>query len=500
MSTSSSFESDCPYFANHIRTTKSTHPCKMAVEAQSLNYITTLASNPPLYPRNPAEPDRNPLTLYIVRVPGSRDVFLTPLKPREKIVNAQDVISSLYFLHVDDPSDQALATDDDIQETSQTYAAQDAKRLSSASTIIRKPLPTPPASPDEGAFSFVLPPSTSKKHLSVPARKPVVPTRSHLRPPQDRQPSPLPDGRNDAPQGSSSFTGTLLTLIRRDPSTGAQWNVAKIKDPLVEDVSSESLSAQENPRFRTKVAGTPMYIDIDNPGYSKFLNYDQSQPIIDTDGMLTTASLDEADSASRGLFSRRLWMDGSRFADHTYSRSRPTLEAFSAGARSSMHLTSSTAPFVDRRARSYAYKSPWGGKCEFSTGAAGKSLKCRHHIENTASHNETVSDISELRFNLPTKTSSSSIDLGASAKRSSYYGHKHSKSEDYNENDPHWTTIKDEDGHIDYSLGRERAGGGFGGKQAKLGKLIVDNEGQKFLDLVVATNLALWWRAYERTS
>ena len=147
-------------------------------------------------------------------------------------------------MHVHDPSDQALATDDNILETSQTYAAQDAKRLSSASTIIRKPLPTPPASPDEGAFSFVLPSSTSRKHLSVPTRKPVVPTRSHLRPPQDRRTSPSPDEMDYSSQNSSSFTGTLLTLIRRDPSTGAQWNVAKIKDPLVEDVSSESLSAQ----------------------------------------------------------------------------------------------------------------------------------------------------------------------------------------------------------------------------------------------------------------
>jgi len=306
--------------------------------------------------------------------------------------------------------------------------------------------------------------------------------------------------RNDTSQKPSSNTGTLLTLIRRDPSTGAQWNVARIKDPLVEDISSESLSAQENPRFRTKVAGTPMYIDVETPGYSKFLNYDRSQLDMSTNGTFTSGGSEEADSAARGLFSRRLWMDGSRFADHTYTKSRPPLEAFSAGARSSMHLTSHTAPFVDRRARSYAYKSPWGGKCEFSTGTAGKSLKCRHHIDNTASHNETVADISELRFNLPTKTSSSSMDLGASAKRSSYYGHKHSKSEDYHEADPHWTTIKDVNGHIDYSLGRERAGGGFGGKQAKLGKLIVDSEGQKFLDLVVATNLALWWRAYERTS
>ena len=51
---------------------------------------------------------------------------------------------------------------------------------------------------------------------------------------------------------------------------------------------------------------------------------------------------------------------------------------------------------------------------------------------------------------------------------------------------------------MDLSLGQEFAGGGFGGKHAKLGKLIIEDEGLKMMDLLVAANLALWWRAYER--
>jgi hypothetical protein len=47
-------------------------------------------------------------------------------------------------------------------------------------------------------------------------------------------------------------------------------------------------------------------------------------------------------------------------------------------------------------------------------------------------------------------------------------------------------------------LGQERAGGGLAGKQAKLGKLIVQGDGIKMLDLLVAANLSLWFRAYER--
>ena len=56
----------------------------------------------------------------------------------------------------------------------------------------------------------------------------------------------------------------------------------------------------------------------------------------------------------------------------------------------------------------------------------------------------------------------------------------------------------DLDERLDLTLGQEHAGGGFGGKQAKLGKLIVEHEGLQMLDLVVAANIALWWRVYDR--
>ncbi|KAI9850435.1 MAG: hypothetical protein M1830_007018, partial [Pleopsidium flavum] len=55
-----------------------------------------------------------------------------------------------------------------------------------------------------------------------------------------------------------------------------------------------------------------------------------------------------------------------------------------------------------------------------------------------------------------------------------------------------------DEGKLDLSLGQEHAGGGFGGKQAKLGKLIVEDEGLKMLDLLVAANMAMWWQVYER--
>lgn len=49
---------------------------------------------------------------------------------------------------------------------------------------------------------------------------------------------------------------------------------------------------------------------------------------------------------------------------------------------------------------------------------------------------------------------------------------------------------------MDLSLARENAGGGMRGKSAKLGKLIVEDEGIKMLDLVVAACMAVWWKGY----
>ena len=68
-------------------------------EASSLSSVTEIASNPPPRPDAPTA-SRQALVLYIARVPGSRDVFLTPIKPREKVVTAEDVQSSLYFVHI----------------------------------------------------------------------------------------------------------------------------------------------------------------------------------------------------------------------------------------------------------------------------------------------------------------------------------------------------------------------------------------------------------------
>jgi len=51
-------------------------------------------------------------------------------------------------------------------------------------------------------------------------------------------------------------------------------------------------------------------------------------------------------------------------------------------------------------------------------------------------------------------------------------------------------------GRLDLTLGQEALGGGHRGQQAKLGKLLIFPDGYRMLDLVVATNMVMFWRAW----
>lgn len=110
--------------------------------------------------------------------------------------------------------------------------------------------------------------------------------------------------------------------------------------------------------------------------------------------------------------------------------------------------------------------------------------------------------VSELRFNLPSSSIPSTPRGEQSSKRSSFFNRgRHSRNNSSlsvgrDETDDARSSLD----RLDLSLGQEFAGGGFGGKQAKLGKIILEDEGLKMMDLLVAANLALWWRAYERAT
>ncbi|KAF2807857.1 uncharacterized protein BDZ99DRAFT_489426 [Mytilinidion resinicola] len=594
-----------------------------AIEARSLSNLTALASQPPRYPRNPTHERHEPLVLYIARVPGSRDVFLTPMKPMEKVVTAEDVQSCLYYLHIDQPEDAELLDDPvENQETGteapppppvhrKAVAPSNSHynnnlltpqqspyppSTNSPHVMQRKPLSTSPLAPrtvidnrhesiqsnyprpdarddyrgrsadqtgsHNGEQLPILPPRRPSEQHPLPPRPPYPvdpslrndPYRSSQEnyPPAFREPFPSrPIAQNSygaqvspahntlGPLSASperpdtpNFFGASLTLIRRDPSSSSQWNVARIEDPPIVEVSSSSLN---NPAVtqKSRRAGAPMYIEINNIGYSKFLNTSEGLPsaVVGDNGVSAKTLKDLANNMSaksdnvpsETVFKRRLWMEGARHNDKSFGHRRLNSYDSSTGLdvprkssegrydeRLSADYNRPPAPFQRRddqayatvqipekrssSFRGYAFTSPWNGRCEFSTGGTGRSLKCKHIMsgghQGAASSFPIAANVSELRFNLPSTSLLPSTPKGddGSSKRSSFFRPRHGRHK----------SLQDDMSKLDLSLGQEQAGGGFGGKQAKLGKLIIEDEGLKMMDLLVAANMALYWRVYEK--
>jgi hypothetical protein len=170
--------------------------------------------------------------------------------------------------------------------------------------------------------------------------------------------------------------------------------------------------------------------------------------------------------------------------------------------------------------------------CTFSNGVDGKSLKCRHSLPTTSStQGDTSAGAAELRFNLPwsglrprdgNRQAVAEADklpisqlLGKSSKEQWRRSMQTFKPKNW-QSRPHSSTItegqpipgsqhtgpispepgSDDDGRLSLKLGREKAGGGFKGHSAKLGKLILEDEGLKMCDLVVGACMGVWWQHY----
>ena len=297
-----------------------------------------------------------------------------------------------------------------------------------------------------------------------------------------------------------------LTLIRR--YNNEQWNVAKLVDDF------QNRLAPSDP-----AVGARVIVEINVPGYAHCNTQNQ--------GSVSPGSEEEALSPEKPedvAFRRHLQLAGSgvgrrqansqRFSDYqpNNSLSRPSLEQ---GSQSSYSPRTS----IDDRAmpkgptKPYSIQSPWHGTCEFSTGIAGRSLKCKHsYISKNPMYSAGIASatVSELRFNLPSSKVLGSPQPrrpvsgnGQESKRSSIFRgayHRRGSSHDSIVASGSYQTGKDmePEDSLDLSLGQEHAGGGFGGKQAKLGKLIIHPEGLQMLDFIVAANMALWWKVYEK--
>ncbi|SPO05529.1 uncharacterized protein DNG_08216 [Cephalotrichum gorgonifer] len=697
------------------------------VEARSLSSLNHIADNPPQYPINPTGQHHEPLVLYLSRVPGTRDVILSPAKPQLKNVTGEDVGNCLYYVHLDLPEE---AIEPPVQQR------QSLESVRSQNVIPRKPLPAnsraalnpslppPVARPSPGPSSPVTTPPDPQLaggpraasapdpafSTSPPAARPRVafapepaspipppaadlgstaaittapiprstpsPTPSDPPPPYpgplspERRPSPDDHGLRPAlpprpasvdpsdevrpdlpprpvagnpyspdpaaphppphgvrfaepgsslsdpgslhspspisprptshgvrfsepavsssdaafsrpleplahrppphgaplaePRGSSRELGSnhvpesraqtaaptrhgasrtpspgkdagaytpyvpfSLTIIRRDPSSGKQWNVGKVTSSQIE-TEEESGYIHQRPAGDT-ADPPPINIRLENSGYNKFRGMPTLQSL---DGRPhTAASVASASAAAAassdppGAFCRQALMTYSKGwrsnIREKFRKPDPDSDLLHARGHSRDRSTDSTdsdnnepitQPGPGLRPQGYTFASPWDGRCVFRTGNAGRSVVCRHVTPETPSHGSNplvhasaerrmaklgvYPPVSELRFNLPV------ADLLRSREEAAQQLHdhfaklvrpKHGGGEGYS-SDEEYSVLP-----FDLSLGKEKAGGGRRGRRAKLGKLIIYDEGIKMLDLVVAANMGIWWGAWEKS-
>lgn len=619
------------------------------IQAGSLASVVELAENPPDWPIHSVTGYlQQPLVLYIARVPGSHgiclssphskhkkltevlDVFLTTMKPQQKVVTAQDVQSSLYYMHVDRPEDYELLNS--FEDPNQSLDDEDSHGKPSirigTGSVRRTPLP---ASPMLGSGDLPEPPpevnpyfqaysngvtsnsqaegkpfsqhnmaehrrrdeSLPLPHSNLLGPRPM--NQSFLSvdylPPEDvpkkknfnlrrwpKQPASIPpnlpprsfSGRRDSvpivpprPLGASSDDYRVANrdcsrLLHRQSvtqSTSLDITRETKEGPYVKGVENTSLSLIRRynneqwtvGRISSKGTKPPVSglgesshgisIHIMTHGYSKFI--DSINSFAEQAGTFTEKSDSNRDiqnpitaAVDQFCFQRHLQVSGYAMSRKQRHRPETTDSTFlyqgtrtsfdsSRHRHQSSDSTGSNRSFTNELPelksavkRGCILRSPWDGICEFTTGVAGRSFKCKHsYASSTPGFGLGMhsAQVSELRFNLPSsKTVGSPAPKSVIRERtredkgSSLFLHRHGwrSSSSFEAKDRHrsgyFAPKVELEERLDLSLGQEWAGGGFGGKQAKLGKLIIENEGLQMLDLIVAANMALWWRVYER--
>lgn len=378
-------------------------------------------------------------------------------------------------------------------------------------------------------------PSDPPKQPTRPSRgaeqSPPCPPRLNLRVQEgsDSDGQGFPRGYGDLYQGQIGNLRELfgeassLTLIRRYDNL--QWNVGKISR-ISGTTSSNNLGNSNHGLHVDETHGTS--IAISTPGYAKFTGREvlnnpasrsgvaklQDWPSRDDEQTCFTRQLQAANYMKTLDPRRKSDVSDSNLSKHGFSSKFKIHKHNREAASDKMHERNVPPTFPTHEtvdSKGFVFQSPWDGICEFHTGVAGRSLKCKHTLSPLTAGSQVQgrsAPVSELRFNLP-----SSKSLGGSSrkpnftqgysegsKRSSVRSTRnhHQLSSSIAVGEPTYDDYASSDDRLDLSLGQEHAGGGFGGKQAKLGKLIIENEGLKMLDLVVAANVGIWWRVYEK--
>lgn len=367
------------------------------------------------------------------------------MKPRDKVVTAEDIQSSLYFIHFEQPEDVNLIEPEPV-EVPPLLEPRRVTPVQSSPVVQRKAVPasvfTPSARKPVSGTLMPVNNFDSRQNSAVgsqhmPAsdfrqRASYEFTRNQR---ENQRMAELPRPPSEIPQRH----GTSLTLIRRDPASGAQWNVARIEDLPTMELSLVNTYGSAAKRRQ----GTPMYIEILNPGYSKFLHTEEvgipslisresDFPVHSRQPSVPNQTSNQGTWESRSnimpdasTFRRWLWMEGAHQSsggpghrknfsyDRTIARpdsqgsanghtEKPVPGGFSQTGEAVLNRDDqgfNTMQIPERQSsfRGYVFMSPWSGRCEFVTGAGGGSLKVMDFLSD-AIHSTNFAYSADMSF------------------------------------------------------------------------------------------------------
>ncbi|KAK4174468.1 hypothetical protein QBC36DRAFT_333591 [Triangularia setosa] len=326
------------------------------------------------------------------------------------------------------------------------------KRLSAGSP--EPPLPPPhltavPSAPSQKESASLLPAGLEHIDTNVPPlyspspARPTTPSQpaSHQSPQQVASPSSYSHTQHPTspskPNRRPSSVSFLLTIIRRDPSSGSQVNVGQVSS-FATNIPPPS---QADPSLNPEDMGSgwraqKIDIRIDTSGYAKYRGM-PSRATAETQAFQPTGSTgrphslsqtvqighrDRGSSSAPGLtpasqegFHRQVvmaygggWKAGFKKAFHRRDRrgsispegvqspedhGTPKASHTRQGSSSTIGSNHSgsgeeqggivTQPGPGLRPKGYTFLSPWEGRCEFRTSTNGRSLKLRHVLDST---------------------------------------------------------------------------------------------------------------------
>ncbi|KAJ5334156.1 uncharacterized protein N7506_007939 [Penicillium brevicompactum] len=228
---------------------------------------------------------------------------------------------------------------------------------------------------------------SSGRHSLDSPRPHLRPRSSHDRPGSPlRSPGQSPSRQRNANGTPISNAGFHLTLIRRDPTSGTQWNVATISTPRMDRNAVD--------------------IEISTPGYNRFAGSNEMPSLSNLAANIPTgigrAGFQQALAAEQPKDQPKDQPTGPRKFHRQLCVSKPFDDS---GADHNGH-----GPDNSRlKSGYYVFTSPWNGTCTFASSVNGRSLKCKHMIPTPAGFVPPTGEhepppavtVAELRFNTP---------------------------------------------------------------------------------------------------